>query len=55
MSTQTIAQNVEPRRHSADADADDPFQLDITVIENTLATETVLMYSTGDTPVPTRW
>ncbi|GGZ93152.1 FxLD family lanthipeptide [Streptomyces bluensis] len=30
-------------------DADDPFQLDITIIENTPETETVLMCSTGDT------
>ncbi|WP_275559143.1 FxLD family lanthipeptide [Streptomyces sp. 5-6(2022)] len=30
------------------ADNDDPFELDITFIENTPATETVLMCSTGD-------
>ncbi|EXU69504.1 hypothetical protein Z951_02945 [Streptomyces sp. PRh5] len=29
-------------------DNDDPFELDITFIENTPATETVLMCSTGD-------
>lgn len=50
MSTQTIARSVEPRQHAADNDADaaDPFQLDITFIENTPTTETVLMCSTGD-------
>lgn len=39
--------STEPRRHSAD-DTDDPFQLDITFIENTPAAEAVLMCSTGD-------
>jgi FxLD family lantipeptide len=34
---------------AADAVDDDPFQLDITFIEGTPATETVLMCSTGDT------
>ncbi|ETK34574.1 MULTISPECIES: FxLD family lanthipeptide [Microbispora] len=47
MSTQTIARSAEPRQHVGD-DADDPFQLDITFIENTPATETVLLCSTGD-------
>ncbi|MFI6985852.1 FxLD family lanthipeptide [Embleya sp. NPDC050154] len=47
MSTQTIAPSIEPRQDDAD-DADDPFQLDITIVENTPATETVLMCSTGD-------
>ncbi|WP_439681589.1 FxLD family lanthipeptide [Embleya sp. MST-111070] len=47
MSTQTIAPSVEPHQDDVD-DADDPFRLDITIIENTPATETVLMCSTGD-------
>ncbi|MET7301091.1 FxLD family lanthipeptide [Embleya sp. NPDC005575] len=50
MTTQTIAPNVEPPKDDAGfgAAADDPFRLDITIIENTPATETVLMCSTGD-------
>ncbi|KAA9374873.1 FxLD family lantipeptide [Microbispora cellulosiformans] len=47
MSTQTITRSAEPRQHASD-EADDPFQLDITFIENTPATETVLLCSTGD-------
>ncbi|MEV5413390.1 FxLD family lanthipeptide [Thermopolyspora sp. NPDC052614] len=47
MSTQTTVWSAEPGRHAAN-DTDDPFQLDITFIENTPATETVLMCSTGD-------
>ncbi|MYW06544.1 FxLD family lanthipeptide [Streptomyces sp. SID3343] len=47
MSTQTIASSVEPPQGDV-ADVDDPFRLDITIIENTPATETVLMCSTGD-------
>ncbi|WP_283135433.1 FxLD family lanthipeptide [Rhizohabitans arisaemae] len=47
MSMQAIARRVEPHQHVAD-DADDPFHLDITFIENTPAAETVLMCSTGD-------
>jgi FxLD family lantipeptide len=41
-------QPVAPAQPTVDALADDPFQLDITFIENTPATETVLMCSTGD-------
>lgn len=53
MSTSTIEPSVEPRQHApaaapADDDTGDPFQLDITFIEHTPATETVLMCSTGD-------
>lgn len=49
MSTQTTEPSVElPQHASADGDTGDPFQLDITFIENTPATETVLMCSTGD-------
>ncbi|WP_326645245.1 FxLD family lanthipeptide [Streptosporangium sp. NBC_01755] len=47
MNTQTIARSAEPRQPDTD-DADDPFQLDIAFIENTPATDTVLMCSTGD-------
>ncbi|WP_149180496.1 FxLD family lanthipeptide [Streptomyces sp. TRM49041] len=45
-----LEQPVAPEQPTADAvgTADDPFQLDITFIENTPATETVLMCSTGD-------
>ncbi|MET8676126.1 FxLD family lanthipeptide [Streptomyces sp. NPDC004647] len=42
-----LEQPVAPAQPTA-ADADDPFQLDITFVENTPATETVLMCSTGD-------
>lgn len=41
-------QRVAPAQPADAADAADPFQLDITFIENTPATETVLMCSTGD-------
>ncbi|GHF94903.1 FxLD family lanthipeptide [Streptomyces thermodiastaticus] len=43
MSTQTIESVSNP-----ESEPDDPFQLDITFIENTPATETVLTCSTGD-------
>ncbi|AZS72459.1 FxLD family lantipeptide [Streptomyces lydicus] len=45
-----LEQPVAPAQPTADVvdKADDPFQLDITFIENTPATETVLMCSTGD-------
>ncbi|MFE0357472.1 FxLD family lanthipeptide [Streptomyces nigra] len=50
MSTQTIEPTAgTPEHAAADAETDDPFQLDITLIENTPDTETVLMCSTGDT------
>ncbi|MGW1039481.1 FxLD family lanthipeptide [Streptomyces sp. bgisy153] len=50
MSTQTIERTAgTPEPAAADAETDDPFQLDITFIENTPDTETVLMCSTGDT------
>ncbi|MEO3753566.1 FxLD family lanthipeptide [Streptomyces sp. B6B3] len=51
MSMQTSTRSVEPRQHDAANevdDVDDPFDLDITFIENTPATETVLMCATGD-------
>ncbi|MFE5326213.1 FxLD family lanthipeptide [Embleya sp. NPDC056575] len=48
MSTQNIAPSVEPPQNDVVDEADDPFRLDITLIENTPATETVLMCSTGD-------
>jgi FxLD family lantipeptide len=51
MSTQTRAQRVEPRQHDTVDEVDevdDLFGLDITFIENTPATETVLMCATGD-------
>jgi FxLD family lantipeptide len=49
MTTQTIGPGFEPRGDTADtADTGDPFQLDITFIENTPASETVLMCGTGD-------
>ena len=48
MSRPTIERSGEAQR-TADADTwSDPFDLDITFIENTPATETVLMCSTGD-------
>ncbi|GGZ05872.1 FxLD family lanthipeptide [Streptomyces poonensis] len=42
---------IAPTQPDAEAvhDATDPFNLDITFIEGTPATETVLMCSTGDT------
>ncbi|WP_255955806.1 FxLD family lanthipeptide [Streptomyces odontomachi] len=43
--TVQIDRPVTPQQPTAD---DDPFQLDITFIENTPTTETVLMCSTGD-------
>ncbi|MEG3630009.1 FxLD family lanthipeptide [Streptomyces poriticola] len=45
-----LEQPVAPEQPTTDVvdTADDPFQLDITFIENTPATETVLMCSTGD-------
>lgn len=50
MSPQTIERTAgTPEHAAADAETDDPFQLDITLIENTPDTETVLMCSTGDT------
>ncbi|MEU6351598.1 FxLD family lanthipeptide [Streptomyces sp. NPDC047072] len=50
MSTQTIQRTAgTPEPAAADAETDDPFHLDITFIENTPDTETVLMCSTGDT------
>ncbi|MFE2865002.1 FxLD family lanthipeptide [Embleya sp. NPDC059259] len=48
MSARTSAPTVEPCQGDANDADDDPFQLDITIIENTPATETVLMCSTGD-------
>ncbi|MFE3197835.1 FxLD family lanthipeptide [Embleya sp. NPDC059237] len=48
MSTQSIASSVEPPQADVVDEADDPFRLDITIIENTPATETVLMCTTGD-------
>jgi FxLD family lantipeptide len=51
MSTQTSARSVERRQHDAIDEVDevdDLFGLDITFIENTPATETVLMCATGD-------
>ncbi|GHJ36676.1 FxLD family lanthipeptide [Streptomyces sp. TS71-3] len=45
--TVQIDSSATPEQPAADTD-DDPFQLDITFIENTPATETVLMCSTGD-------
>lgn len=51
MSMPTIGRSGEsPRTADSDtvADSSDPFGLDITFIENTPATETVLMCSTGD-------
>ncbi|GLW12512.1 hypothetical protein Misp01_76400 [Microtetraspora sp. NBRC 13810] len=44
LSPTTITANHEP----ATVDVADPFQLDITFIENTPAADTVLMCSTGD-------
>ncbi|MFI0409070.1 FxLD family lanthipeptide [Actinomadura sp. 3N508] len=41
-------QPVTPTQPTNVADSDDPFHLDITFIENTPATEAVLMCSTGD-------
>jgi FxLD family lantipeptide len=50
MSTETIVRTADTGQHAeADAETDDPFLLDITFIENTPDTETVLMCSTGDT------
>lgn len=53
MSTPTVDRPAEALQITvpdSDAEADfDPFNLDITFIENTPATETVLMCSTGDT------
>ncbi|OON75938.1 FxLD family lanthipeptide [Streptomyces tsukubensis] len=50
--TVQLEQPVAPEQPTAtDTDTDeatDPFQLDITFIENTPATETMLMCSTGD-------
>jgi FxLD family lantipeptide len=48
--TVQLEQPVAPAQPTADNpdDAEDPFQLDITFVENTPATETVLMCSTGD-------
>lgn len=50
MTTVQLEQPVAPAQSAAaDVDkTDDPFELDITFIENTPATETVLMCSTGD-------
>ncbi|MBW1597211.1 FxLD family lanthipeptide [Streptomyces sp. JJ38] len=42
-----LEQPVASPQPTADS-SDDPFELDITFIENTPATETVLMCSTGD-------
>ena len=50
MSPQTMERTAgTPEPAAADAETDDPFKLDITFIENTPDTETVLMCSTGDT------
>lgn len=52
MSIPTIAQTDELQETTDTNDQveqSDPFDLDITFIENTPATETVLMCSTGDT------
>lgn len=49
MTRQTTEPSAEPRQQTADAEAYGPFQLDIRFIENTPATETMLMCSTGDT------
>ncbi|CAM5274123.1 FxLD family lanthipeptide (plasmid) [Streptomyces viridifaciens] len=46
MSTPTVE---ESKQNEGAANIGDPFGLDITFIENTPATETVLMCSTGDT------
>ncbi|WP_436761599.1 FxLD family lanthipeptide [Streptosporangium sp. V21-05] len=46
MSTQTITPSAEPLQHTDNAD--DPFELNITFIENTPSADTVLMCSTGD-------
>lgn len=52
MSTQTIERTADALEHAgAEPETDDPFQLDITFIENTPDTETVLMCRTGDTCV----
>ncbi|SHG80642.1 FxLD family lanthipeptide [Streptoalloteichus hindustanus] len=48
MSTPTTERSSESQRISDADDGVDPFDLDITFIENTPATETVLMCSTGD-------
>ncbi|MFE3206355.1 FxLD family lanthipeptide [Embleya sp. NPDC059237] len=48
MQTPTIGQSPEPQ-DTVDTDTGlDPFRLDITLIENTPATETVLTCTTGD-------
>ncbi|AKN68742.1 hypothetical protein QR97_02030 [Streptomyces sp. PBH53] len=45
-----VEQRVAPKQTSTEVvDEADPFGLDITFIEGTPATETVLMCSTGDT------
>ncbi|MGC0328043.1 FxLD family lantipeptide [Streptomyces sp. SAI-170] len=46
--TVQIERPIEPVQPAGEA-AEDPFQLDITFVEGTPATETVLMCSTGDT------
>lgn len=49
MSTPTIDQTTaEPRTTEATPPVPDVFELDITFIENTPATESILMCSTGD-------
>lgn len=51
MTAVDLEQPVAPAALAADVvnNPDDPFNLDITFIEGTPATETVLMCSTGDT------
>ncbi|MGW3149774.1 FxLD family lanthipeptide [Streptomyces sp. NPDC001177] len=43
-----LEQPVAPAQPTAGAVTDDPFGLDIRIIENTPETETILMCSTGD-------
>jgi FxLD family lantipeptide len=46
--TVQLEQPVSATQPAAEVADDDPFQLDISFIENTPATETVLMCGTGD-------
>ncbi|MGV9812734.1 FxLD family lanthipeptide [Streptomyces cellulosae] len=48
MTAVQVEKQIAPEQLTTDVIEDDPFGLDITFIEGTLATESVLMCTTGD-------